>query len=295
MLFFILFGLGHHESVDTYLRYPSGHLYPLAYEAQRLSPWVSDWESTMAVPVAFVTELTPAPHASDYGSTGDLMVAQVEPGVDELQLENLELRKRIEALENLVKQQIQQPPVAQPQPKPAANGMKSVPGWLVEIHDWNKDGRLSEDPLERVLTRSCPFKGDFRHKSNSSQYIYNYKAVYRVKEAGRYKFGFDLTCSYSHECGFQFSVDGQQLIKHQGVAEKNRLMNGVPLTVGDHTLEFKTWIDHSSFITYQPAERHQWQALVQAPSDFNPREYTTDELFAVVPEKTKSPVLGCNY
>jgi hypothetical protein len=38
-----------------------------------------------------------------------------------------------------------------------------------------------------------------------------------------------------------------------------------------------------------------WTPLVQAPGDFNLREYRTDELFAVVPQSVKSPVLGCNY
>lgn len=287
-------GFGDPGPVITYLRYPSGPLEPLAFAASRTSPWPSDFETSgmflASMPVGWI----PAPRASDYQS-GGMLLAQSGVTNEQLERENLELRQRIEALENMLKQQIGQPPVTQPLPEPSADGMKSVPGWLVEVHEWNQEGRLGEDPLERVLTRNCPFRGDFRHKSSNNLFIYRFQGVYRAKEPGRHIFAFDMNCGFGHQCVMDFRVDGQQLIRHSGEISEGRLRQGVPLTVGDHLLEFKTYIPKSTFINYRPGEEFQWLPLVQAPNDFNPREYRTNELFAVVPQSANSPVLGCNY
>ena len=131
--------------------------------------------------------------------------------------------------------------------------------------------------------------------TSESAFIYQFRGIYRVKEPGRYVFGQELTCGFSHNCLMQLSVDDQRLISFDGEAEKNIVRQGIPLTVGDHKVEFKTFIPRNSFIKYEPKTRFQWTPLVQAPGDFNLREYRTDELFAVVPQSVKSPVLGCNY
>ena len=295
MFLFLAFFLGLRDvPADSYIRYPSGPAVPLEFNENRTSPWVSDFETTGKFDAPAGTWV-PAPKRSDFQTSGTFQLAQNSLTDDQHEREKMELRKRIEELENIVKKLVTQPPVPQPMPAPSADGLKSVPGWIVELHSWNKSGRLSEDPLERVLTRSCPFRGNFRHKAGTNMFIYRFKAIFRAKTPGRYVFANDITCGFGHECGFHFWVDNQQLVNFNGRMDKQRLLNGIPLTVGDHELEFITYLKRNSFIKYEPAERHQWLPLVQAPGDFNPREYRTDELFAVVPQSVNTPVLGCNY
>ncbi len=288
-------GFGDPGPVSTYLRYPSGPLEPLAFEASRTSPWPSDFETSgqfvVQVPVGWV----PAPRASDYAS-GGMLLAQSAVTNEQLERENLELRQRIEALENMLKQQIGQPPVTQPMAAPSTDGMKSVPGWLAEVYGWNAEGRIGEDPIQRILTRSCPFTGKFWMENRNSMYIYTFSSVFRAKEAGRHRFGMNLTCEDEHACVMQFSVDGQRIIDFSDESDGKYIQQGVPLTVGDHQVKFTIYIRDNKFLgRYRPADEFKWEPLVQGPNDFNARNYRTDELFAVIPQSVNSPVQGCNY
>jgi len=291
MLFLLLIlGLGGDEPIRNYKLFPIDPPVAMAFDANRQAPWASDWSSTLVadLPPGFV----PAPTASDYSSS--ILVAQAAPQGD-LEQENLELRQRIEQLENLIKDTVNQPPVPGPQPVIPTSGTKSVPGWLVEFHEWNKGGHLNPDPLKVALTRNCSFQGNFGHEHRNQMYIYRFLGTFRVKEQGRYVFGSDTTCGFNHECGFEMFVDGSQIIDFAGRTEGEQMQLGLPMSVGDHTVEIRTWIDHNSFINYRPTDNHKWWPNVKGPGELNARDFREDELFAVVPADTRGSVLSCSY
>lgn len=290
MLLFTLFGLGESEPVRNYRLWPVDPPIAMAFDASRQSPWVNDWSTSAvaALPPAFV----PAPRVSDYSSS--VLVAQAAPMTD-LEQENMDLRLRVEQLENMVRDMVNQPPVPGPQPAVPTSGTKSVPGWLVEFHEWNGEGRLNPDPLKTALTRSCDFRGDFGHEHNSQMFIYRFLGTFRVEEQGRYVFGSNTTCGFNHECGFEMFVDGGQIIDFDGRTDGQQLQQGLPMSVGDHTIEIRTWIDHNSFLNYRPAENHRWWPNVKGPGDLNAREFREDELFAVIPASTQGSVMSCSY
>jgi hypothetical protein len=267
----------------------------LPYVATRQSPWPADFSSTGTFTYAVDNGAwVPGPNVSDYQTAG-MILAQNTVSDSQLEQENMELRKRIEALENMLKGQVTQPPVTQPMAKPSADGMKSTPGWLLEVHQWNKEGQLGEDPLEKALTLSCPFNGKLMAKSNESLYIYKFSAVFRAKTAGRYIFGQRMTCGYSHQCVMKMSVDGANIIDFKGRTDNELIRQGVPLTVGDHQIEFTTYLQRNSFINYEPEKKFKWRPQVQAPGDFNLGDFKDTELFAVVPQTVKASVRGCTY
>lgn len=173
--------------------------------------------------------------------------------------------------------------------------MKSVPGWVLEVHEYNKAGVLSPDPLYTRLTRDCPFNGTLLNKDQKKAHIYRFLGVFRVKEQGRYVFTTDLTCGFGHPCDFTFKVDDQTIMNVDNDTTEGRIQNGIPLSVGDHTIEVITRMTKTSYIKYDPYDRFRWRFLVKGPDDFNAREFGSDELFAVVPESVKSPVMSCNY
>lgn len=290
-LLLLPFFLGQDEGpTQAYLRYQSGPLEPLPYDAQRYGPWAPDHESRGKFLITTDTTSIATPHPADYGSAGFMLAQAGSDAGEAIMLDNLE------RLEREMQEKLTQPPVPvapEPAVQVATEGMKAVPGWLVEVHDWNEGGRLGEDPVERVLTRSCPFRGDFRARASNSLYIYHFSAIFRVTEPGRYVFGFDLTCNVTHSCSVAFAVDGQQIIDFQGLTEGQIIRQGVPLTVGDHKLEFKTHLNRKSYMTYDPGNRYRWEPLVQGPNDFNLGPYRTDHLFAVVPQHVNEPVQAC--
>jgi hypothetical protein len=293
LLFPLIFGQAAVE--QSYLAYPSIPLEALPYVASRRSPWIADFSTAASFTYGMDGGAwVPSPNISDYQTSGMLLVQNTVTS-EQLEQENMELRKRIEALENMIKGQVTQPPVTQPMAKPSADGMKSVPGWLVETHQWNKSGVLGEDPLSRALTRNCPFDGTFLSRAPNNMFIYKFTGVYRVKTPGRYIFGQELTCGHSHACVVKMSVDGGEIINFKGNGENRIVRQGVPLTVGDHKLEFVTYLTRDNFIKYQPAERYKWRPMVQAPGDFNLGNFRDDELFAVVPQTVKASVKSCTY
>lgn len=326
MLLLLLMGLGQDTGpAHNYRTLPTEPAVALPYDAGRLSPWPSDF--TSALPEAAFPAGGTAPRESDYSSGfkvaqtdstrnamkelfGEPEAAdsetlrqlfgdpeeQVAEGATDLEQENMELRQRIDELEQLIKGVVSRPPVEAPQPSNAnEDGTKSVPGWVAEVFDWNKSGRIGEDPLYTILTRSCAFNGTFAATSDSSLFIYRFQSTFRVKEAGRYVFAFDTTCGFDHQCTLQASVDGGKIIDFSGNMETGRLQNGIPLSVGDHTVEFITHQNKSSYLNYRPQSMYKWEPLIKGPSDLNPREFGTDELFVTIPATTKGVVQGCNY
>lgn len=183
----------------------------------------------------------------------------------------------------------------QPQVSLVPPGMKLIPGWLVEIHEWNANGRVGNDPLERVLTRSCKFAGNFRHKSKNNIFIYKFSGLFRAKQNGRYVFGQELTCGFNHGCVMEIQIDGHKLINFKGESENQTILKGIEIKKGDHIVNFVTYIPRSSFIKYSPESSYKWTPLVQGPNDFNPREYRDDEIFAVVNKSVNAPVLDCDW
>lgn len=291
LLLLALFGLGEPGPSIEYRFTPVDPAVAMPFDYDRKEPWSADYTTafTAELPAAFL----PAPVASDYGSS--IQVAQAAPQPD-LEQENMDLRRRIEQLESMMEGVLTQPPVAGPQPVIPTSGMKSVPGWVAELYDWNRAGRLGDDPLKTILTRNCPFRGDFGHASGTDMYIYRFLSTFRVKEQGRYVLASETTMGSGHGGGFQVFVDGGKIIDHDGQTSDNAILqNGLPLSVGDHTIEFRTWIGSNSFIKYEPAARHRWFPLVKGPGDLNAREFREDELFAQVPASTRGAVQGCNY
>jgi hypothetical protein len=93
----------------------------------------------------------------------------------------------------------------------------------------------------------------------------------------------------------KMSVDGANIIDFKGRTDNELIRQGVPLTVGDHQIEFTTYLQRNSFINYEPEKKFKWRPQVQAPGDFNLGDFKDTELFAVVPQTVKASVRGCTY
>ena len=291
LLLFLLNAFGP-DGVKDYRMTPTVPLAALPFDPLRLAPWAADYSSRAVIPVG--TACLPAPLAGDY-TTHAPEPAQTDNGqVEELQQENAALRKRLDQLEQMMKDNLSQPPVAAPQPgQTVTNGQKTVPGWRAELYAWNSKGVLAADPYRTVLTQSCPFDGTFGHVGNSEMSIYRFLGVYRVKTQGRYVFAVDTTCGFGHQCHLSMAVDGGEILKFDGRTDYQRLQNGVPLTPGDHTLEFTIYLKSNNFLKYEPADRFKWYPLVKTADDLNARDFAPDELFSVVPASTTMSVAGC--
>lgn len=295
MLLWLLMGFGHHTGPEqNYRTLPTQPAIAMPYDAGRLSPWPDDY--TTSLPSGLLSAGSDVPAFRDYSSRVLVAQADLGPSSEELEQENLELRKRIEQLEDMIKGVVSAPPVEAPQPKVSADGVtKSVPGWVAEMYDWNKSGRLSEDPMYTVLTRSCPFNGTFAATNDDTMYIYRFQSTFRAKEQGRYVFAFDTTCGFDHQCTFKAFVDGGKIIDFNGNMDAGHLQNGIPLSVGDHSLEFVTYQNKNSYLNYRPETKYKWWPLIKRPGDLNAGEFRTDELFVTIPTTVNSVVRGCNY
>ena len=263
----------------------------LPFNAARLAPWAPDQTSRMT---GFGdTSQIAAPKLSDFSSMVQL-AASSGPTNEDLQTENEELRKRIEQLEQLMKNTLSQPPVSSPNSAETHTDKKSVPGWIVELHPWNKASTLSADPNRKLLTQNCNFKGNFELEQSHQMHVYRFLGIFRAKAPGRYVFSNDLKCGFNHECNFHFKVDDQPLMDVSHYKTKGqRLTNGLPLTAGDHRLEFTIGIDHNRFINYRPKDHFGWHVLVKGPNDFDQREFKQDELFSVIPKNTNLGAKAC--
>lgn len=316
MLLALLLGLAHPETpAYNYQTYPTQPAVALPYDASRLSPRLSDYTSTLGAMVLTTGDVPPAAaakpeHLAQLGDAdqpdlysdlfGDSQVLSPEEAAargllvsaaDESQ-EVQDLRARIKALEEQLQAGGQPPPVPQSPPAPVTH---SAPGWVAEVFDWNKSGRLGQDALRTILTRNCAFNGTFAATSSDSLYIYRFSSIFRVREPGRYVFAFDTTCSWGHPCSLRASVDGGQIIDFRGQQEAGRIQNGLPLEVGDHRLEFTIHLNNQSYVKYEPGERFKWQPLVKGPSDLNARDFREDELFLSIPPSVKGTVRSCTY
>lgn len=286
-LFLFLLFQGHDRPAKDYHMAPAEAV-ALPYDAQRLAPWAKDFSSRMeALEDATGVE---APSADQYQS---LFQTVASPSNEDLQRENEELRQRLEKLEQMLKDEVSKPPVTGAQSEESKTDKKSVPGWRVEYHPWNKDGRLANDALETILTQNCPFTGRLGLTSDNDMKIYRFMANFRVKEPGRYVFAFDTTCEFDHACTLNLSVDGEPVIEFKGKTDGQRLANGLPLVAGDHTLEFVTHLNSNRFLNYRPNQRFKWQVSVKGPSDMNPRDFAPDELFSVIPRKERMAAKPC--
>ncbi|CAN7690284.1 hypothetical protein LJR030_003627 [Rhizobium sp. LjRoot30] len=259
----------------------------LPYDAGRLAPWAADQRS--AFPGYGDTSLIDAP--ADTRSSYQVVAA--EPGVEALKKENEELRQRLEKLEQLMKNTLSEPPVNGAQSEEAGTDRKSVPGWRVELHDWSKDGILKADAKKTLLTQNCPFTGRFAQDNPMQMHLYRFHGVFRAKQNGRYVFASDMVCGFGHKCGFNVYVDNQPLIEFKNNTDGTRLVNGLPLTAGDHELEFHTWLTSNNFIKYSPGDKFKWHVLVKGPDDITPREFEPDELFTVVPRNVNMAARPC--
>lgn len=262
----------------------------LPYDAGRLAPWAPDQSSRVT---GFGdTAAIPAPDPGDFTSMVQF-VASSEPTNADLQKENMELRQRLEELEQLMKDKLSQPPVSSPNSAETTSDRKSVPGWTVELYPWNAKGTLAQDPKERLLTQNCAFTGEFAQTNPKQMHLYRFLAVYRAKEPGRYVFSSDMTCSFGHKCHFEFFVDDQPILNFFENTDGTRINNGLPLTAGDHRLEFRTWLYSNNFINYEPGRRYGWHVMVKGPADFTQREFRPDELFSVIPRDVNMSAAGC--
>jgi len=289
-LFLFLLGAFQEEGPQTDPRLTPGEAIPLPFDVNRLAPWVADQRSRL--PTNTDTAFVPAPEVGDYRSRVDLVAS--EPSEDALKKENQELRQRIEQLEQMMKAVVSQPPVSGAVSEEAETDKKSVPGWTVELHAWNKNGRLSNDANTTLLTENCPFTGRFAQRTRSQMHLYRFMGTFRVKESGRYVFASDLKCDRLHPCGFQFFVDKQPLMDFRDDTAGFTLSNGIPLTPGDHQLEFRTWMLKSMYAKFSPGENYSWHIKVKAPNDFTAREFEPDELFSVVPRSLNMSARRCD-
>lgn len=285
-LFLFLLGYGEPLPVRDYKMTPAEAI-GLPFDAGRHAPWAADQRSRVDYPLA--TSRIAAPRIEDQSSR----VQTVAASQADLERENLELRQRIEKLEQMMKNTLTEPPVSGAVSDEAFTDKKSVSGWQVELHSWNKNGRLGDDAKDTLLTKNCAFTGRFAQQRASQMHLYRFMATFRVKEPGRYVFANDMTCGFGHPCTFELDVDRQPLIDFAGNTEGTRLVNGLPLTAGDHQVEFRTWLNSNSFINYRPGERFKWHVMVKAPSDLVPREFEADELFSVIPRRVNMAARGC--
>lgn len=264
----------------------------LAYDATRLAPWAADYTSRMKTRPNIQTAGYVVPKASDFSSRIQLVAS--EPTAEELKRENEELRKRLELIEQMMKDKLSEPPVSGAQTEGQMDpDKKSVPGWTVELHDWNKSGTLSNDPKNTLLTQNCAFTGKFALEHQNQMHLYRFVGTFRARENGRYVFSSDMVCEFDHKCNFNLYVDDQPLIEYAAKTKGQRLVNGLPLTAGDHTLEFRTWLSSNSFLNYRPGQKYKWHVKVKGPSDFNQRDFEPDELFSVIPRKVNLGARAC--
>lgn len=291
MSFLFLFFLGYGEPLPVrgYKTAPAEAI-GLPFDASRLSPWAADQASRIRAHTVIPANM-PMPKASDYSSRIQLVASSASN--EELQRENQDLRRRIEMLEQMMKNTLSQPPVSGAQSEEAGIDKKSVPGWTVELHDWNSLGTLADDPQKTLLTQNCAFTGNFTLEHKSQMRLYRYVATFRATQSGRYVFSSDLVCAFGHQCQFNLYVDEQPLIEFNGRTDGQRLVNGLPLTAGDHTIEFRTWLNSNNFIKYEPGRRYKWHVQVKGPSDFNARDFAPDELFSVIPSKVNMGARAC--
>lgn len=289
LLFLLFLGPGASLPVLGYKTAPADAV-GLPFDPSRLAPWAADQFSRLKPTLA--PQPLDAPAASDYRSL--IQTVASEPSTTELQRENEELRQRLNQLEQLMmKTIVSQPPVSGPQSPEAATGTKSVPGWTVEIHPWNRNGQLANDATDTLLTQNCAFTGDFARKHHTEMHLYRFMGTFRARENGRYVFSSDLECRRGHKCRFDLYVDNQPLIQFSDDSDGTRLNNGLPLTAGDHTVEFRTWLTSNNFMKYDPGKQYRWHVMVKGPSDFTARDFEPDELFSVIPSKVNMGARAC--
>jgi hypothetical protein len=204
----------------------------------------------------------------------------------EIRKQNQEINQRLDRIEKLLSGgQVTLPKtIPSDTSTPQNPDMKSLPGWLVEMHPWRADGRLSKDAESAIVVENCHFNGTFGQDAPTDMKIYHFQGIFHADEAGRYVFGMDLVCGYGHACTMNYNVDGGTLLQFNGRTERQRLLDGTALTAGDHKLDFTLRLNHNSFIKYDPANRLQWEPFVKGPQDLNPRDFTPDELFIQLPK-----------
>lgn len=212
--------------------------------------------------------------------------------LDQLKKENADLKARLDRMEKLIDggkapdatTETTTPQKTDTQTKTATDAdMKALPGWLVEFYPWRSDGRMSDDPESAMVVENCGFDGTLGQDQPDDLKIYHFRSLFHTEVPGRYVFIMDLTCGLGHECDMTYNVDGATLL-HVSGRTNTRELEGLDLRPGEHKLDFKIYMKKNWFIKFQPGTRFQWHPLVRGPQDFNPRDFSKEELFIQLPK-----------
>jgi hypothetical protein len=225
------------------------------------------------------------------------------PQMQQAQVSNEELLRRLERLEQENERLRRQQGSATAQDPAPRNGLPGsrlpeqvTSGWWVHLHNWNAEGHLGAGPLRTFRYDQQRFNYTIGHRPNANLadggeiYLYRLEAWLRVTNAGSYQIGANLNCEFNHWCDVTIALDGVRIGEFRGTNNgvRNQLVFASrQLPPGDYRLELTFNLSRNSFLKYNPA-LVTMEPVIRGPNDMNFRPFGPDEL--LVPDRRDVPI-----